>query len=71
VVDGEEHFEVKNIVDSKLDRQCRVKLRYLVEWLGYEDTEEQYSWVGADDVHSPELVESFHKRYPNKPGPDY
>jgi hypothetical protein len=71
IVEGEEHYEVKDIVDSKLDRRFNVKLRYLVEWLGYEDTDEQYTWVGADDVHAPEIVDSFHKRYPNKPGPGY
>ena len=71
VVDGEEHFEVKDIVDSKLDRRFRVKLRYKLEWLGYENTDEQYTWVGADDVHAPELVDSFHLRYPDKPGPNY
>jgi hypothetical protein len=71
VDDDGAQFEVKIIVDSKIDRRCRVKLRYYVEWLGYENTDEQYSWIGADDVHAPELIESFHKRYPKKPGPDY
>ena len=71
VDDDGAQFEVKIIVDSKIDRRCRVKLRYYVEWLGYENTDEQYSWIGADDVHAPKLVDSFHKRYPNKPGPDY
>jgi hypothetical protein len=70
-VEGEERYEVKNIVDSKLDRRFRIKLRYLVEWMGYEDTDEQYTWVGADDVHAPEIVEGFHARYPKKPGPEY
>ena len=71
VVDGEEHFEVKDIVDSKIDRRFKVQLRYKLEWLGYEDTDDQYTWVAANDVHAPELVESFHKRFPHKPGPDY
>ena len=71
VDDDGAHSEVKIIVDSKIDRRCRVKPRYYVEWLGYENTDEQYSWIGADDLHAPELVESFHKQYPNKPGPDY
>ena len=71
VVDGEEHFEVKDIVDSKIDRRFKVQLQYKLEWLGYEDTDDQYTWVAANDVHAPELVESFHKWFPHKPGPDY
>jgi hypothetical protein len=69
-VEGEEQYEVKAIVDSKMDNRFRDKLRYKVEWMGYENTDEQYTWVGADDVEfSEDLVASFHARYPNKPGP--
>lgn len=72
-VDGETQYEIKAILDSKLDRRNRVSLRYRVEWLGYEGTDEQYSWIGADDVQefAPDYVEEFHRRYPNKPGPSY
>jgi len=70
LVDGEEHFEVKQIVDSKLDRRFRTPLRYLVEWVGYENTDEQYSWVAANDIDAAEHLENFHRRFPNKPGPD-
>ena len=70
LIDGEEHFEVKQIVDSKLDRRFRLPLRYLVEWFGYKNTDEQYSWVGANDINAPEHLENFHRRFPNKPGPD-
>ena len=69
LINGEEHFEVKQIVDSKLDRRFRAPLRYLVEWHGYENTDEQYSWVGAHDINAPEHLENFHRRFPNKPGP--
>lgn len=70
-VDGEAQFEIKAILDSKVDRRCRVKLRYYVEWLGYEGTDEQYSWIGADDIHefAPDYVAEYHRRYPDKPGP--
>ena len=69
--DGDE-YELKAILDSKLDRRYRVKLRYYVEWEGYEGTDEQYSWIGADDIgKADELLSEFHKRYPNKPGPNY
>lgn len=70
IIDGDEHFEVKQIVDSKLDRRYRTKLRYLVEWLGYENTDEQFTWVSADDIDAPDHIENFHRRFPNKPGPN-
>ena len=70
-VDDDIHYEVKAIVDSKLDRRYRQPLRYYVEWLGYEGTSEQFSWVGVDDIgpSAPEIVAEFHRRYPSKPGP--
>jgi hypothetical protein len=71
-VEGAEgpEYELSQIVDSKYDRRYRsCPLRYRVEWLGYEETEEQYSWLGAIELdHSQELVETFHLEYPNKPG---
>jgi hypothetical protein len=66
--DGD-HYELKAILDSKIDWRYWTKVRYYVEWLGYEGTDEQYSWVGADDISADELVAEFHQRYPNKPRP--
>jgi hypothetical protein len=70
-VDGEEHYEIKEIADSKLDRRFRgqARLRYKVEWFGYEDTDERYQWVSSLDVNAPEHIENFHRRYPGKPSP--
>jgi hypothetical protein len=71
IIDGDEHFEIKQIVDPKLDRRYRTKLWYLVKWLGYENTDEQFSWVSADDIDVAEHIDNFHRRFPNKPGPDH
>jgi hypothetical protein len=71
IIDSDEHFEIKQIADSKIDQRFRTKLRYYVEWTGYENTDEQYSWVSADDIDAPEHIENFHRRFPNKPGLDY
>jgi hypothetical protein len=46
-------------------------LRYLIEWTGYENTNEQFTWVGADDIDAVEHLNSFYCRYPDKPGPEY
>ena len=69
-MEGEEHYEVGDILDSKIDKRYqRVPLWYFVWWLGYEGTDEEYSWVAADDIVTDELIAEFHLRYPNKPGP--
>ena len=44
--------------------------RYFVRWSGYEGTDEEFSWVGADDLeHSQECIDEFHQWFLNKPGP--
>ena len=69
-VDSEEGYEVKEILDSKT--YCG-KLQYLVKWLGYLVTDNQ--WVYKDQITgASNLVELFHWLYPEKPskgkGPD-
>jgi len=41
-----------------------------MRWTGYEGTDEETSWLTADELtHAQELVDDFHKSYPEKPGP--
>ena len=68
-IDGEEEYEISEILDSKIDRQRRCKLQYLVRWLGYEGTDEETSWIPADKVHASDAISDFHTTHPNKPGP--
>ena len=69
-VDGEIEYEIAEILDTKLDRRFRCKLRYLVKWTGYEGTDEETTWISADELnHAQELVNDFHVKYPDKPGP--
>ncbi|XP_061449381.1 chromo domain-containing protein cec-1-like [Rhineura floridana] len=63
-VNGEEEFEVAQILDS---RRHRGRLQYLIDWQGYSP--EERSWEDATQVHAPRLVQRFHQRYPDKPGP--
>ena len=65
----EDHFEISEILDSKIDRRFRCKLQYKVRWLGYEGTEDEYSWITADNFNAADLIEAYHARYPTKPGP--
>ena len=58
-------YEVQAILDSKIMRN---KLYYLVDWLGY--TPNDRTWEPAENVaNAPQLLEEFHRTYPNKPGP--
>jgi len=70
-IDGSLEFEVKEILDSKLDRCKCIQLQYYIQWAGYQGQPDEYSWVDASDLENAnELVADYHKKYPNKPGPD-
>jgi transposase InsO family protein len=59
VIDGEEEWIVEEILDSKVINR---KLRYLVKWEGFGV--EHNSWEPWDDVHAPELIAEFYRKYP-------
>ena len=64
LADGPE-YEVAAILDSKIVRN---KLYYLVDWVGYPPSDR--TWEPVNNVSNAQaLVDDFHRRYPNKPGP--
>ena len=69
-VQGELEYEIAEVLDSKIDRRRACKLLYYVRWLGYEGTDEEYSWLPATElIHAPDLTSDFHAAYPDKPHP--
>ena len=65
VVANELEYEVKEILDSKL---VRGKLQYYVDWKGYSPQDR--TWEPAAHLdNSPDLVATFHARYPLRPSP--
>ena len=70
-IDGEPEYEISKILDSKINwcqRPCN--LLYLVQWSGYEGTDEETSWILVTKLgHASEIVTEFHAAYPTKPGP--
>ena len=59
IVDGEEEWVVKEILDSKVINR---KLCYLVKWKDFGV--EHNSWEPWDNVHAPDLVADFYRRHP-------
>jgi hypothetical protein len=65
VVDGEEEWEVKEILDSRIRYN---KLEYLVSWDGFGP--DSNGWEPAAHMeNSPEKVALYHDRHPNRPSP--
>jgi len=47
-----------------------MQILYKVCWSEYEGSEDETSWLTADELcHAKELVSDFPLHYPNKPGP--
>jgi hypothetical protein len=64
-IEGQEEFEVQEVLDSK---RTRGKLLYLVFWRGYPPSEA--TWEPVENlIHAQDLVNRFHQWYPNKPAP--
>ena len=60
-------YEVANVINSRNDPQTG-ELSYLVEWKGYEGTDEHTSWEPKDNlVGSEDSIQEFRDRYPNRP----
>jgi hypothetical protein len=67
-VEDEVHYEIANVLNSRVNTKTR-KLEYLIEWAGYEGTDEETSWEPAINIDegSSEKTDDFHERYPDKP----
>ena len=63
VNEEKEEYEVEKILDSWLHYD---KLQYLVKWLDYPQSENK--WLETDDITgSTELIDLFHRLFPQKP----
>jgi Chromo (CHRromatin Organisation MOdifier) domain len=66
LIEEQEEYEVEQVLASRLYGRWK-KLQYLIRWKGYSHTHD--SWASADDVHAPDLVQTFHQGNPQAPGP--
>jgi hypothetical protein len=65
IINHEEEYEVNEILDSRI---CWKRLEYLVDWAGYDTSHQKWEPV-RHLQNAQQLVQEFHKRYPNKPRP--
>ena len=64
-VDDLPEFEVKEILDS---RYLYRKLQYLVDWVGYDQSEQ--SWQSVENLtNATQAIQQFHEKFPAKPRP--
>lgn len=63
IVNGEEHHEVAEILDSKIKHN---NLHYLIKWKDLPEGDNE--WVKASDCSAPQLTKKFHKKHPGKLG---
>ena len=73
--EGEEHWGVQEILDSKIDRRRNDPLTgrkgclmYKIRYTGYEDDRPEWEPY-PNTAGCPALVADYHHQYPDKPGP--
>jgi hypothetical protein len=65
VIDDEEKFDVKNIIDSRLtERSINKKLQYKIKWMRHSSNRKWYSIENFENVK--EIVADYHQRYFDK-----
>ena len=65
LIDGDEHYEVESILDSRF---IRSSLHYLVHWKGYPSSDDQ--WLPSSELsHASDFVAAFHATHPSAPSP--
>jgi len=62
VVDGEEEWEVEEILDSRWHRR---RFQFLVKWKGF--SREHNSWEAASNVKAPDLIVEYYWKHPAAP----
>jgi hypothetical protein len=62
IIDREPEYEVEDVVDSRIFRR---RLQYLIKWRG----DNVLTWEPATEVNELQVIDEFHARYPDKPGP--
>ena len=65
IVDGEQEWEIQEIVDSKRTKKGSRNIKYLVRWKGWDHP----TWEPYSLVEDTEALERFHRQHPAEPMP--
>jgi len=57
IIDSEEEYEIKNIIEVQRFGKKR-KLQYLMHWKGYPHSDDQ--WIDHKDLNAPDLLADFY-----------
>ena len=60
-----EHYEIQSIIRQ---RKVKGKIQYLIKWKGW--TNKYNSWILAQDLNAPEILQQFHRRQKQSTTPD-
>jgi hypothetical protein len=61
-IDSEDEYFIEAVLDSRIHRR---KLQYLIKWVSYDLPD----WEPTELHSESEAVDTFHEKYPDKPGP--
>src|SRR6266705_6479073 len=61
LINGKEEYVVEKIVNHRRRGRSRT-LQYLIKWEGYPESDN--TWESAGQVHAPECVKQYHKKFP-------
>src|SRR5258707_321242 len=61
LVQGAEEYEVEHLVNHRRHGRSRT-LQYFVKWKGYPESDN--TWEPVQNIHAPDLVLKYHRRYP-------
>jgi len=62
-IEGKDEWAVLDILDFK---KTRGRLKYKVQWEGYDRDDIWYDADGDEFANSSDIVKEFHRQYPNK-----
>ena len=66
IINDQEEWEVDDILDSRF---WHGRLQYKVNWSGYDLDLEWYNSDRGEFEHAADVVDEYHRQYPDRPGP--
>jgi hypothetical protein len=66
-VEGQQHYEVAEVIDSGYRGVKYPRVVYRVRWKGYDEADDTYQEYETLEDTAREELELYHQRYPDKP----